>query len=312
MSNRIDDGEGASALDCPVVDGQRQIQHVRPRVADVGGVRVSRVLPVRHRRIVGPWCFLDHAVPAHPEDAGGALDVGPHPHTGLQTVTWMLEGAVRHRDSLGNDEIIRPGTLNLMTAGRGIAHAEAAVPGEHRLNAVQLWIALPEAARHTQPRFDQYPDLPRWRTGNVEVTLLAGSFAGLEAPTRTFSPLVGVELASPAADRLTLPLRETFEHAVFAVTGDLDIDGQAMEPDTLAYLGRGRDQATLSFAAGSRAILIGGEPNDADFRIWWNFLGSKAEIAEAQRAWEAGDARFGAVPHAGSDRLMPPPLPWRG
>ncbi|MDI5984099.1 pirin family protein [Halomonas sp. M4R5S39] len=312
MSTLINERDLASSRDCPVIDGQRQVQHVAPRSADVGGIPVNRVLPSRQRRLVGAWCFLDHAGPAVFKGGAAGLRVGPHPHIGLQTFTWMIEGEVLHRDSLGHEQVIRPGQVNLMTAGRGISHTEESVPGETHLHAAQLWIALPAADRHTDPRFDHYPELPHWRQASVELTLLTGEFAGHRAPTLAFSPLVGLDLTSRDAATLRLPLRHEFEYGLLPLEGGLEIEGDTFVPNELAYLGRGRDDVTLGLPAGGRAILVGGEPLGEEVLIWWNFVGhSKAEIAEAQRDWEAGSERFGSIPRFDGERLMPPPLPWK-
>ncbi|MDR5866277.1 pirin family protein [Halomonas koreensis] len=312
MSTLVDDRDLASSRDCPVVEGKRQVQHVAPRTADVGGIPVNRVLPSRHRRLVGAWCFLDHAGPAVFKGDSRGLRVGPHPHIGLQTFTWMIAGEVLHRDSLGNEQVIRPGQVNLMTAGRGISHTEESVPGERHLHAAQLWIALPEADRRTDPRFDHYPDLPSWEEQDVAFTLLIGEFAGRRAPTLAFSPLVGLELVAREASTVELALREDFEYGLLPLEGELDIEGETFPPNELAYLGRGRESVTLSLPAGARVILVGGEPLDEEILIWWNFVGhSKAEIAEAQRDWEAGSERFGRIPDYDGEPLTPPPLPWQ-
>lgn len=312
MSNLINNDLPSSSLECPVVNGKRQVQHVSPRTADVGGIPVNRVLPSRQRRLVGAWCFLDHAGPSVFKGESRGLRVGPHPHIGLQTFTWMIEGEVLHRDSLGNHQVIRPGQVNLMTAGRGISHTEESVPGETHLHAVQLWIALPEADRRTDPRFDHYPRLPRWQDGGIDFTLLTGEFAGHRAPTLAFSPLVGLDLSSRQGSTFKLSLRQDFEYAVLPLEGELDIEGDAFVVNELAYLGRGREAVTLRLPAGGRAILVGGEPLDEEIFIWWNLVGhSKAEIAEAQRDWETGSERFGRIPDYDGERLMPPPLPWR-
>ncbi|TLF52775.1 pirin family protein [Halomonas urmiana] len=312
MSTLVNDRDLASSLECPVVDGKRQVQHVAPRTADVGGIPVNRVLPSRQRRLVGAWCFLDHAGPAVFEVGSRGLRVGPHPHIGLQTFTWMIEGEVLHRDSLGNEQVIRPGQVNLMTAGWGISHTEESVAGEIRLHAAQLWIALPEADRRTDPRFDHYPTLPRWQETGTDFTLLVGEFAGHRAPTLAFSALVGLDLASEQGGTLALVLREDFEYGVLPLEGGLEIEGDTFPANELAYLGSGRDGVTLTLPAGGRAILVGGEPLGEEILVWWNFVGhSKAEIAEAQRDWEAGSERFGSIPAFEGEALMPPPLPWK-
>jgi len=310
MSRLIEESELADSRECPLVEGKRLVQHIVPRTADVGGIPVSRVLPSRHRRVIGPWCFLDHAGPSVFADDAPGLRVGPHPHIGLQTFTWMIEGQVLHRDSLGFEQLVRPGEVNLMTAGRGISHTEESAPGESRLHAAQLWIALPKAFSNTQPRFDHYTDLPCWREQGVQLTLLTGAFAGQEAATLSFSPLVGFELLAEEAAELTLPLDPNFEYGLSPLEGDLSIEGHAFATDELAYLGCGRDRVALSLSAKGRVILVGGEPLKDDILVWWNFVGhSKDEIAQAQRDWENQSPRFGEIRGFDGPRLMPPPLP---
>ncbi|APX93873.1 quercetin 2,3-dioxygenase [Halomonas sp. 1513] len=312
MSNLVNQRELASSLDCPVVDGKHQVQHVPPHSAEVGGIPVNRALPRRQRRLIGAWCFLDHIGPADFAADDTGLKVGPHPHIGLQTFTWMLEGEILHRDSLGTAQVIRPGQVNLMTAGRGISHTEESRAGEATLHAAQLWIALPEADRAIEPRFDHYPALPRWQEQGVELTLLVGELAGHRAPTLTFSPLMALDLASPVGGPLRLALREEFEYGLVALEGGLEIDGDAFATHELAYLGRGRTEVTLTLPAGGRVLLVGGEPLGEEILIWWNFVGhSKAEIVEAQRDWEAGHPRFGSIPEFDGPRLTAPALPWK-
>ncbi|MFW3613209.1 pirin family protein [Billgrantia antri] len=184
--------------------------------------------------------------------------------------------------------------------------------GESHLHAAQLWIALPEAHRRTDPRFDHYPTLPQWQEGDVVLTLLTGEFAGQRAPTLAFTPLVGLDLAATSGGSLQLPLREDFEYGLLPLEGELVIEGERFATNELAYLGRGRSQVALELPAGGRAILVGGEPLGEEILIWWNFVGhSKTEIIEAQRDWEAGSERFGSIPQFDGKRLEPPPLPWR-
>lgn len=312
MSNTETNPELYESLECPVVDGHRLIQHLSSRAAEVGGIPINRVLPQRGRRLIGAWCFLDHAGPSVFSVDSQGMRVGPHPHTGLQTFTWMLAGDILHRDSLGSEQAIRPGEVNLMTAGRGIAHTEESLSSESQLHAAQLWIALPYADRHTEPRFDHYPDLPRWQEQGVDITLLTGALNGREAPTLAFSPLVGADMLAAADTNVRLGLHKHFEYGVLVLEGCLRIDQDTFGPNELAYVGGGLDDTTLELEANTRVLLLGGEPLNEEIFIWWNFVGhSKAEIAQAQKEWEAGDARFGEVPDFDGDRLMPPPIPWR-
>jgi hypothetical protein len=286
---------------------------IATRSADLGdGMLVRRALPSRQQRMVGAWCFLDHAGPVD-FPPGRGMHVGAHPHIGLQTFTWLLEGEVLHRDSLGNEQIIRPGQVNLMTAGRGVVHTEDSLTDGSRLHAAQLWIALPPEAEDCPPDFAHHPTLPQWRTQGATVTLLAGDYGGESAPTRLHSPLLGLDIASAAATTLDLDLRPDFEYALLPLAGSLRLDDESVPADELAYLGHGRERLRLALAADSKILLLGGQPFAEPVLMWWNFVGyDKATIATAQRQWESGDARFGPVGDGRAPRLVAPPLPWPG
>jgi len=287
------------------------IERISARAAELGeGLRIHRALPTRQRRMVGAWCFLDHVGPAVFADGEG-MHVGAHPHTCLQTFTWMIEGEILHRDSLGREQVIRPGQVNLMTAGHGIVHTEDSLPSGSRLHAAQLWIALPPHLADCAPAFEHYPDLPAWTQEGCQLTLLAGHFAGRAAPTRLHSPLVGIDICSPQAATLALPLDPAFEYGILPLEGGLTIEGEAFGPHEFAYLGMQRQGVRLALAAGSRALLLGGEPFAEDIVMWWNFVGhSREAIARAQQDWESGDPRFGPVTGSEERRLVAPPLPW--
>lgn len=288
------------------------IMRIEPRVADLGdGMFVRRSLPSRQQRMVGAWCFLDHAGPVQ-FDAGKGMHVGAHPHIGLQTFTWLIEGEVMHRDSLGYEQIIRPGQVNLMTAGRGVVHTEDSLHDGQRLHAAQLWIALPPEAQDCPPDFANYPDLPQWHDGVARLTLLAGSYGRETAPTRLHSPLLGLDIASDEATELKLALDPTFEYGLLPLLGDATVEREIFQSDEFAYLGQGRSELNIALGAGSRLLLLGGQPFEQPVLMWWNFVGfTKAAIAEAQRQWERGDPRFGSIGDGRAPRLMPPPLPWR-
>ena len=289
------------------------LQRISARIADVGGIPVARALPSRQRRLVGAWCFLDHAGPADFAKDEPGMQVGPHPHIGLQTFTWMIEGEVLHTDSLGNRQVIRPGQVNLMTAGRGIAHTEQSLPGQARLHAAQLWIALPAEHAQVAPAFDHYPNLPKWIEQGAACTLLVGEFGGHAAPARTFSPLVGIELLAAEPSSVALPLKAEFEYAVLPLEGSLQVGTETIGLNELAYLGAGRSRVELSMSRGGRVLVVGGEPLNEEILIWWNFVGhDKAEIARAQHDWEQGGERYGNVAGLSGMRLIPPPLPWPG
>ncbi|MBX3703946.1 MAG: pirin family protein [Steroidobacteraceae bacterium] len=270
------------------------------------GLEIRRALPHRHRRTVGAWCFLDHAGPAD-YAAGRGVNVGPHPHIGLQTFSWMIEGAIQHRDSLGYEQWIRPGQVNLMTAGRGISHSEESPAGEPgRVQLAQLWIALPEAEADREPAFEHYPELPVVERGGFSVTVLAGEFTGERAPAKVYSPLLGLDLATPGEARATLPLRPDFEYAAMVLEGAADFDGATLEPGSLLYLGSGRDGLPVASSRAARLLLIGGEPLREEILIWWNFVARRREdIVQATHDWNLG-LRFGEVQGARSARLTAP------
>jgi quercetin 2,3-dioxygenase len=269
---------------------------------------VRRILPDRERRMVGAWCFLDHFGPDSVVNLPG-MKVPPHPHTGLQTVTWLFDGEVLHRDSLGNTQSIRPGQLNLMTSAWGIAHAEES-PSPHPplLHGLQLWIALPDEARAGEARFEHYEDLPRFSAPGVEATVVIGALGGVASPARVHTPLVGADLAVRGV--ATLPLEPGFEYAVLATAGRPTVDGVALEPGTLIYLGTGREELTLVAQGPARLFLLGGEPFAEELVMWWNFVArSHEEIVAAREAWAEGADRYGVVRGYDGDPLPAPPMP---
>lgn len=288
-----------------------EILRIHGRPSDLGnGLTVLRALPTVQRRMVGPWCFLDHIGPVE-FASGNGMHVGAHPHIGLQTFTWMIEGELLHRDSLGNEQQIRPGQVNLMTAGQGIVHTEDSLHDGQRMHAAQLWIALPEKAANVAPAFDHYPELPNWVEADCTFTLLAGSFAGRTMPGNFHSPLIGLDAVSKRGGDLKLALNPGFEYGILALEGELRIGEALFKTDEFAYLGVGRQAINIDMAAGTRILLLGGEPFGEPVEIWWNFVSSsKAEIAKAQHAWETGDPRFGRVNGDSGRRLTAPRIPW--
>jgi quercetin 2,3-dioxygenase len=264
------------------------------RRTTVGGMPVQRSLPQRHRRTIGPWCFVDHFGPADLRDA--SMQVGPHPHIGLHTVTWVLAGEVLHRDSLGSEQLIKPGQLNLMTAGRGVAHAEETPPGATgTLHGLQLWVAQPDATRAGDPAFAHHSSLPEAEVGPAVATVLVGELAGVRSPARADSPLIGADLV-----------------VLFVVDGPVTIGGMEVPSDAFAYLAPGRSEFGVTVTGGEsgRALLLGGTPLDEPILMWWNFVArTKDEMVEARSAWEAGSDRFGAV-QSGLGRIAAPPPLW--
>ena len=239
---------------------QQRFEAYPTREISLGALAVRRALPIRERRLVGPWCFLDRFGPFS-FSAGRPMDVAPHPHIGPQTVSWLLEGEVAHDDSLGSASLLRPGGVNVMTAGAGIAHAEQ-TPRDHsgRLNGVQLWTALPGAVRHGAASFAHVGEVPIVESPGGLVHVFAGSMAGAVIDQPYFSPVIGADLQVHAGGALTVPLDPTFEHAVLVLQGDAAIDGQALAADTMYYLGCARTSADVTSGTGARVQLIGGPP----------------------------------------------------
>jgi quercetin 2,3-dioxygenase len=287
-------------------------QLLEGREVVLGGPRdmlVTRSLPHRDRRMVGAWCFVDQF---GPDDIGAqpGMRVPPHPHTGLQTVSWLVAGEVLHRDSLGSHQLIQPGQLNLMTAGAGISHSEESPqPHSPTLHGVQLWVALPESARHAPPRFEHYDNLPVVRDGAATITVLMGEFAGVSSPARLHSPLVGIEVALDGTAGSVLPLRPDFEHAAINLAGDVTVDGAPVPYGSLLYLGRDRAELAVASAGPARLMLLGGEPFEEQLVMWWNFVGrSHDEIVAFRAEWERG-VRFGTVVGFDGASLTAPALP---
>lgn len=315
-------------VDC---DGPRALV-VEAREVPLGGVRnmeVHRTLPHRALPMVGAWCFLDRFGPQET-----LMRVEPHPHIGLQTVTWPIVGEVRHRDAVGSDVVVRPGALNLMTSGDGIAHSEYSVGDDPiPLDALQLWVALPESRRHGGPAFERHENLPVLDLGEgADAIVVMGSLGGVSSPATVYTAIVGAELRLPAGIPVRVPLDTRWEYALYGMIGSAEaqtgvdaVDADAARRTTplataeatasvdgsrLLYLGTGRDHVDLVSAEGARVFLLGGEPFEANIVMWWNFVGrSHDEIAAAREAWEAGAPRFGTVVDHGPERIPAPPLP---
>ncbi|WP_433855644.1 pirin family protein [Streptomyces kronopolitis] len=271
---------------------------------------VRRLLPNLGRRMVGAWCFVDHY---GPDDivAEPGMQVPPHPHMGLQTVTWLHQGEVLHRDSLGSLQTVRPRELGLMTSGRAIAHSEESPHGHGPfLHGAQLWVALPDAHRDAAPAFAHHTDLPVIEGGGgLSATVLLGELAGATSPGATYSPLVGADLTLGAGTDTRLPVDPDFEYAALTISGESEVDGVRLGPGALLYLGCGRGELPLRADSDSSLLLLGGEPFEERIVMWWNFVGrSHADIEEARSAWMSG-SRFGTVHGYDGDRLAAPALP---
>lgn len=292
MDDQASNSDTQSNVSSPDLEPAQHFEVSESREATVGSIGVRRALPHRARRTVGAWCFADHMGPADVSEESG-LDIGPHPHMGLQTVTWLIEGEALHRDSLGTEQVIASGQLNLMTAGSGVSHSEEST-GHYRgtLQGVQLWIAQPEATRHHGADFAHLAEPPRGDLDGAGFTVLIGEFENVGSPVRHDSALLGLDLE--VRESLSLPLRPDFEYALVVLDGALSIDGQQLSIGKLGYLRPGRDEVSIDVTGPTRTILLGGEPFEEPILMWWNFVGrTRAEIDEAYESWHLGDSRFG-------------------
>jgi redox-sensitive bicupin YhaK (pirin superfamily) len=301
--------------DSPVITGGAAADPVHEvleaRSFPVGdNTMVRRLLPQRRLRTIGAWCFADHY---GPDDVTGleGMQVPPHPHTGLQTVSWLLEGEIVHRDSLGSMQRVGPRELSLMTSGRGIAHSEES-PADRPplLFGVQLWVALPEEARHGEASYEHHTNLPVVQNGPLTVTVILGEHDGTTSPGTTFTALVGLDVHVDGDG--ILPLAPAFEHAAFVLDGGAVIDGQQVEVGALVHLGTGRDALELS-GEDARVMVLGGEPLGEPLVLWWNFVcRTGEEVAQAREDWQReatdGFSRFGTVEGYPGPRLDAPPL----
>lgn len=303
---------------------EAMVEVMEARDVPLGGPRamlVRRTLPQRHRSLIGAWCFVDHYGPDDVALTGG-MSVAPHPHTGLQTVSWLFTGEIGHRDSAGNQAMVRPGEVNLMTAGRGISHSEVSPPSTTVLHGAQLWVALPDADRHADPGFAHHAPSPVGGDG-WEARVFLGSLLGETSPVPTFTPLVGAELVLEPGTTITLDVEAGFEHGVLVDLGVVAVEGRQVKQHELGYVAPGRDRLELTaYDAPVRLLLLGGEPFGESIVMWWNFVGrNHDEIVAFREAWQAQitdagvvvadsqemtDGRFGIV---AGDHLPPFPAP---
>lgn len=286
------------------------IQEFPLRSAEIGqGTVIKRALPSRHKRLIGAWCFLDHAGPvSFPQ--GDGLDVGPHPHIGLQTFTWMIEGTMMHTDSLGTQQLIRPKQVNLMTAGHGISHTEVAPETETHMHAAQLWIALPDHKLNMSPRFDHYPELPIVEQDQIECTVLVGEFLQTKSPVAVHTDLLGVDLKAKQSTRSRIKLNPKFEYGFMALEGQAVINGHELTEDNMLVVEVGLDEIEIQLHGGSRILLLGGEPFESPILLWWNFVGrTQEELSHAREQWVNQDERFGSIPDYQGPRLEAPVFP---
>ena len=280
--------------------GRDPVEIITARDVPLGGPRamtVRRTLPQRQRSLIGPWCFVDHYGPNDVAGSAG-MDVAPHPHTGLQTVSWLFEGAVQHIDSGGNSGLVLPGEVNLMTAGRGICHSEVSTEDTANLHGVQLWLALPESTRHQEAReFEHFaPEVTTFDGGDMLVFL--GQLWGAASPVSTHSPLLGAEIRLEPGASIDLPVDETFEHGVLVDSGDIAVENVPLPVNAIGYTGVGLKEMRISNRADTRAriVLLGGEPFPEQIVMWWNFVGrTHEEIQQFRQEWQDESERFGAV-----------------
>lgn len=280
---------------------------ITPRFKDIGNFSVGRILPYAKHRMVGPFIFLDHMGPAD-FDEGQGIDVRPHPHIGLATVTYLFAGEIIHRDTLGSHQAIRPGDVNWMTAGRGIAHSERTGSDErghpHALHGLQSWVALPTHEEECEPAFYHHPasTLPDLQLPGVNLRIIAGTAYGATAPVKTYSPIFYVEAKMEAGATLTIP-SEYSERALYIISGDAMANGEAIAEHTMAVFTTG--EAIITANTPTHLVLLGGEPFPEPRYIYWNFVSSsEARLEQAKRDWAEG--RFGKVP---GDELEFIPLP---
>ncbi|MFD5201022.1 pirin family protein [Streptomyces sp. NPDC058375] len=281
-----------------------------PRRVQLGeGTEVRRLLPNLGRRMVGAWAFVDHYGPDDIADEPG-MQVPPHPHMGLQTVSWLHDGEVLHRDSLGSLQTVRPRELGLMTSGRAISHSEES-PKEHArlLHGAQLWVALPDAHRHVEPHFQHHTDLPVVTAPGLTATVILGELDGAASPGTAYTPIVGADVSLTGGAEARLPLDPDFEYAVLSMSGEAEVDGVPVLPGSMLYLGCGRTELPLRAVSDAGLMLLGGEPFEEELVMFWNFIArSGEEIVQARNDWEEG-SRFGEVQGYDGARLSAPSLP---
>ncbi|MFC8704507.1 pirin family protein [Streptomyces anulatus] len=281
-----------------------------PRRVQLGeGTEVRRLLPNLGRRMVGAWAFVDHYGPDDIADEPG-MQVPPHPHMGLQTVSWLHDGEVLHRDSLGSLQTVRPRELGLMTSGHAISHSEES-PKEHArlLHGAQLWVALPEAHRSIEPHFQHHTDLPVVTAPGVTATVILGELDGAASPGTSYTPIVGADVTLAGGAEARLPLDPDFEYAVLSMSGEAEVDGVRVLPGSMLYLGCGRTELPLRGVSDAGLMLLGGEPFEEELVMFWNFIArSGEEIVQARKDWEEG-SRFGEVKGYDGARLSAPELP---
>lgn len=303
LNNSGGDGEPGQVLD------SRTVPLGGPR-----GMNVRRTLPQRSRSLIGAWCFVDHYGPDDVSTSGG-MRVAGHPHTGLQTVSWLFSGEVEHRDTVGTHAFVRPGELNLMTAGSGIAHSEYSTERTRLLHGAQLWVVLPDAVRFTDAAFEHYAP-PVIEKDGVRTLVFLGSLLGQTSPVDTFTPLLGAEITAPRAQDLPLDVDPSFEHGILVDSGEVTVAGVTATAGQLIYVGPGRQRLTCTTSGPARVLVLGGEPFGERIVMWWNFIGrDHEEIVAFREQWqrerdnELPAKQFGDFPEEWEVTLPAPELP---
>jgi len=309
------------------------ISTLEPRLTDVGGVPIARLLPNKGKQPIGAWCFLDHAGPVEFASDDSGVQVGRHPHTNLQTFSWMIEGEILHKDSLGSEQVITKHQVNVMTAGtgltQGISHTEQSIflhddvgdtdssTATRNMNMVQLWIALP-TDQQIERSFNHYPELPTWTENNVELILTTGNYTAAsgkcyQAPTLQYSKMVGIDVHFLEDGDVTLDLEASFEYGVLVIIGELESEGKVYQKNQLLRFHRtdvaNSTSIRLVAKKGTRLMFIGGEPLNNKVLLWWNFVADNKEaLKQSISDWNNGHERFGEI-DSDMNRLVAPELP---
>lgn len=291
MSSPITEADSFVSPESSSVHQPEIFEVLKSRDTQVGGTPVRRALPKKRRRTIGAWCFADH----FEADRRTSMGVGPHPHIGLQTVTWLLQGELIHKDSLGSNQLIKPGQLNLMTAGSGVSHSEESTNKSNKIHGIQLWIAQPDATRNQGAAFEHHDYLPETNVDNATATVLVGSFGSATSTARTDTPLLGVEMTLGTGSTV-IELKREFEYGIVVLVGSVAYKGQAVTPGNLAYFGSGRDEMMITALRPSILLLLGGEPFPEKPYMWWNFVArTQDELTTAYSEWQNQSSRFGTV-----------------
>ena len=294
--------------------GMSTIEVKEGRTAQVGEMHVVRVLPAKQKRAVGPWCFVDLMSPDDIEEPP-PLEIGPHPHIGLATVTWLFAGSALHSDSLGSEQIISPGQLNLMTSGHGLAHAELGVePATARdtggIMGAQMWLAQPESTRHGESRFEHLGTLPEFELAGSHGVAFLGGLGDALSPAIVDHPAVGLDLTLDAPT--VIPANQTFEYAIVPINRPIRVEDAIVEPGSLAFVPAGQEELRIEGQSeGIRLLILGGKPLGEQIKMWWNFVArDQDEITDAWRDWRNhNDERFGPVTSSLA-RIDAPTPPW--